>query len=81
MTEKLTTYDSAAALVNDEEIGFFMADALESGDASYIAKALGIVARAKGMTQIANQTGLSEINSIVRSAKVATRHLKRHWRS
>ena len=57
-TKKLSTYDPAAALVNDEEIAFFMADALETGDASYIAKALGIVARAKGMAQIAGQTGL-----------------------
>lgn len=59
MAEKLTTYDPAAALVDDEEIAAFMADAFESGDASYIAKALGIVARAKGMSQIAKQTGLS----------------------
>ena len=59
MAEKLTTYDPAAALVNDEEITFFMADALEAGDVAYIAKSLGIVARAKGMAQIAGQTGLS----------------------
>jgi probable addiction module antidote protein len=59
MAEKLTPYDPAAALVDDEEIAAFMADAFESGDASYIAHALGIVARAKGMTQIASQTGLS----------------------
>ena len=59
MVEKLTTYDPAAALVDDEEIAAFMADAFESGDASYIAHALGTVARAKGMTQIASQTGLS----------------------
>ena len=59
MAEKLATYDPAAALVDDEEIAAFMADAFESGDAGYIANALGIVARAKGMTQIAQQTGLS----------------------
>jgi probable addiction module antidote protein len=59
MTEKLTSYDPAAALVNDEEIAVFMADALETGDSAFIAKALGIVARAKGMAQIADQTGLS----------------------
>jgi probable addiction module antidote protein len=59
MTEKLTTYDPANALVDDEEIAFFMADALETGDAAYIAKALGVVARAKGMTEIAQKTGLS----------------------
>jgi probable addiction module antidote protein len=38
-----------AALVDDEEIAFFMADALENGDAAYIAKALGVVSRAKGL--------------------------------
>ncbi|KQM33406.1 addiction module antidote protein [Agrobacterium cavarae] len=59
MSEKLTTYDPAAALVDDEEIAAFMADAFETGDALYVAKALGVVARAKGMTEIARKTGLS----------------------
>lgn len=59
MTEKLTTYDPAAALIDDEEIAVFMADAFETGDASYVAKALGVVARAKGMAEIARKTGLS----------------------
>jgi len=59
MAEKLTDYDPAAALVDDEEIAAFLADALETGDAAFIAKSLGIVARAKGMAAIANQTGLS----------------------
>lgn len=59
MTERLTTYDPAAALVDDEEISVFMADAFETGDATYIAKALGVVARAKGMAKIARDTGLS----------------------
>jgi probable addiction module antidote protein len=36
-----------------------MAEALETGDASYIAKCVGIVARAKGMTGVAGETGLS----------------------
>ena len=49
MTEKLTLYDPAAALVNDEEIAVFMADALKTGNAAFIAKALEIVDRAKGM--------------------------------
>lgn len=49
MTEKLTTYDHANALADDEEIAFFMADALKTDDAAYIAKALGVVARAKGL--------------------------------
>ena len=37
----------------------FRSDAFASEDAGYIAHALGIVARAKGMAQIASQTGLS----------------------
>jgi len=59
MAEKLTTYDPAAALVDDREIAAFLADALETGDATFVAKALGTVARAKGMAQIAQRTGLS----------------------
>lgn len=59
MPEKLTTYDPAAALVSHEEIAFFMSDAFQTGDAGFIAKALGVVARAKGMAQISSETGLS----------------------
>lgn len=59
MTEKLTPFDPAEGLTSDEAIAAFMADAFESNDASYIAHALGVVARAKGMAQIAGQTGLS----------------------
>lgn len=58
MTEKLITYDPAVALVDDEEITFFMADASEIGDSAYIAKALGVVARAKGMLGIVKDAEL-----------------------
>ncbi len=59
MAEKLTTYDPAEDLRSDEAIAIFMAEAFQTNDAGYIAHALGVVARAKGMTQIAGQTGLS----------------------
>ncbi len=59
MTEKLTTYDSSEYLVSDEEIALFMAEAFETNDPGFIAHALGVVARAKGMTQIAKETGLA----------------------
>ena len=59
MTEKILPYDTAEYLDNDEAIEVFMADAFETGDISYIAHALGVIARAKGMTQIAKDTGLS----------------------
>lgn len=59
MAEKLSTYDPAAVLVSDEEIAFFITDALETGDAAYIAHALGVATRAKGMAHVAAHTGLS----------------------
>jgi probable addiction module antidote protein len=59
MAEKLTTYDPAEDLTSDEAIATFMAEAFETEDAGYIAHALGVVARSKGMSQIACQTGLS----------------------
>ena len=59
MAEKLTKYDPAVALVDDEEVAAFLTDALETGDAAFIAKSLGVVARAKGMSEIAVKTGLS----------------------
>lgn len=59
MAEKLTSYDPAEDLSSDEAIAIFMAEAFQTNDAGYIAHALGVVARAKGMAQIAGQTGLS----------------------
>lgn len=59
MTGKLTSYDPAEDLTSDEAMASFMAEALATSDAGYIAHALGVVARAKGMAQIAGQTGLS----------------------
>ncbi len=47
MGENLTPFDPAEALTSDEAIATFMAEALASGDADYIAHALDIVARAK----------------------------------
>jgi len=51
MAEKLTTYDPAEDLTSDDAVATFMAEAFEPNDASYIAHALGVVARARGMTQ------------------------------
>ena len=59
MTPKLITYDPSEDLTSDAAIATFMAEAFKSEDAGYIAHALGVVARAKGMAKIAKQTGLS----------------------
>jgi probable addiction module antidote protein len=58
-TMKLTSYDPAEDLGSDEAIAVFMAEAFQTNDVGYISHALGVVARAKGMAQIADQTGLS----------------------
>ena len=59
MSEKIYDYDPAASLESEEAIAMFLSDALETGDTAYIAKAMGVVARAKGMTELARETGLS----------------------
>ena len=59
MADKLTTYDPAEDLTSAEAIALFMAEAFRTNDTGYIAHSLGLIARAKGMAQIASQTGLS----------------------
>lgn len=51
-------YDAARYLDSDEALAAYIADATESGDAQELAHALGVVARAKGMTDLSRQTGL-----------------------
>ena len=59
MAEKFTDFDPAELLKTDKAIEAFISDALESGDARIIASAMGVAARAKGMTTIARKTGLA----------------------
>lgn len=59
MAEKLTIYDPAVDLSSADAIATFIAEAFLTNDANYAAHALGVVARAKRMAQIAGQTGLS----------------------
>lgn len=47
MTEQIYDYDPAQALDSPEAMALFIADALDTGDTAYIAKAMGVVARAK----------------------------------
>ncbi|KKX33482.1 addiction module antidote protein [Rhizobium sp. LC145] len=59
MAEKFYDFDVAEMLTSDEAIEAFLAEAMEAGDPKLIASALGTIARAKGMTQISRDTGLS----------------------
>lgn len=62
MTKTLVTrYDVAEHLRTPEEMAAYLDACLEeaNGDAAFIAKALGDIARAKGMSQVARDAGLS----------------------
>jgi len=58
---KTSKYDVAEHLRTLEEMAAYLEACLEeaNGDAAFIAKALGDIARAKGMTQVARDAGLS----------------------
>jgi probable addiction module antidote protein len=51
-------WDAAEYLTTEEEMAAYLEAALEEGDAALFAAALGDIARAKGMSEIARQTGL-----------------------
>ena len=57
---KVSTYlwDAAEHLETKEDIAAYLEAALEDGDPSLVAAALGDIARSKGMTNIARETGL-----------------------
>lgn len=57
---KLHRWDSAEHLRTEEDIALYLDACLEEAgdDAAFIAKALGNIARARGMTQLARDTGL-----------------------
>jgi probable addiction module antidote protein len=56
---KFKPFDVATLLEDDESIAYFLNDALSDEDVGYFSHALGIAARAKGMTKVANDTGLA----------------------
>lgn len=51
MPEKLSTLDTAELLTTEEDMAFFMSDALETADAGYIEHAREVVARAKAIIE------------------------------
>lgn len=57
---KTTTrlYDAAEYLASEEEMASYLEAALEEGDPKLVVQALGTIAKARGMSQIARDTGL-----------------------
>jgi probable addiction module antidote protein len=58
---KTSRYDVAEHLRTPEEMAAYLEACIEeaNGDAAFIARALGNIARAKGMAQVARDAGLS----------------------
>jgi probable addiction module antidote protein len=59
MALKTTPFDAAEYLDDAASQAELIADAFESGDPGYITHALGVVARARGMTDIAREAGVT----------------------
>ncbi len=59
MSEKFTRYDIAEYLKTDEDVAAYFDAVLEENDPQLTVQALGVIARAKGMSQIARDTGLA----------------------
>ena len=55
----LKTFDVSDYLDSEEKIAEYLAVVLEDNDPTLLAAALGDVARARGMTQLARDTGLA----------------------
>ena len=59
---KTRPYDTAEYLDTPEAIAEYLTDALEDNDPSFIARAIGTAARARGMSEIAREAGVSREN-------------------
>jgi probable addiction module antidote protein len=55
---KTIPWDSAAYLKTDEDIAYYLEAVFEDGDPALISHALGVIARAKGMSRVAKAAGL-----------------------
>lgn len=59
MPTELRSFDAAEHLDTPEAQAEFISDALETGDAGFIAHAIGVVARARGMSELASESGIA----------------------
>jgi probable addiction module antidote protein len=55
----LAEFDAAPYLDSEETIAAYLTDILEAGDSALLAAALGDIARARGMTEIAKASGIA----------------------
>lgn len=70
MALDLTTFDPAEYLDDAESLAAYLEDALEDSDPSEFLEALGVVARARGMTDVAKDAGVAR-PALYRSLKAS----------
>jgi len=56
---KTLPFDPADLLDDEAGMAAYLAEALDTGDPAFVADALGVLARARGMSRVARDTGLS----------------------
>jgi probable addiction module antidote protein len=56
---EIPEFDAAEYLANDEDVAAYLTTILEENDAALLAAALGDIARARGMTQVAKDSGIT----------------------
>lgn len=59
---KTTKWDVVDYLKTDEDMADYLEAAMEDGDPAIIATAIGNIARAKGMTQVARKAGIGRVS-------------------
>ena len=59
---KARIFDASQHLDSPDAIAGYLTEAFETGDNNFIAQAIGTVARAQGMTEIARAAGLNREN-------------------
>lgn len=59
MMVKTEPFDPARYLTTAKSQEELLNDALASGDAGYVSQALGVIARARGMTEVAREAGVT----------------------
>lgn len=57
--DELPAFDAAPYLDSDEAIAAYLTDILQANDAGLLSAALGDIARARGMTDIAKAAGIT----------------------
>ena len=59
MTVKLTRFDAADYLDDEDDMAAYLVECAEGGDPALIAQALGAIARARNLNQLARETGMT----------------------